>query len=373
MSSIKRELGGSYQYAPLSGFDTSCMADQNVLLMIIDGLGYEYLKKHGKGSFLYENLRAKMTSVFPATTAAALTTLATGVAPQQHAITGWFMYLKEIGMVTTILPFTSRAGGFKLDKRNIKFNDIFSEKTLFEDTEVSSICILHKAYSYSECSQATHRGAEIRSFATLKGFFKKIRKALRFKGNRKFVYAYWDGFDAICHKQGTESKAAEDHFHKLDKGIAALFDFLKNKNTTVIVTADHGLIDVRESDKVVDLANHLEFVETLAMPLSGEPRAVYCFVRPHKVDKFIGYVETVFKGCCDMYRSEDLINENWFGLFNPSPRLWERIGDYILVMKDNYIMKDHVLGENRHPLIGNHGGLSQEELFVPLIVVENRG
>jgi hypothetical protein len=70
-----------------------------------------------------------------------------------------------------------------------------------------------------------------------------------------------------------------------------------------------------------------------------------------------------------LYKSEDLIKENYFGLYEPNPKLRDRVGDYTLIMKDNYIMKDLVLGEDRRIFIGNHGGLSDEELYVPLIVI----
>ena len=105
------------------------------------------------------------------------------------------------------------------------------------------------------------------------------------------------------------------------------------------------------------------------MPLSGEPRAVYCYVRPQKIEQFENYVKTKFKKACKMHKSEDLVKNNYFGLFEPNKKLKERIGDYVLIMKDDYIMKDLVLGEKQNIFIGNHGGTSKEEMYVPLIVV----
>jgi hypothetical protein len=70
-----------------------------------------------------------------------------------------------------------------------------------------------------------------------------------------------------------------------------------------------------------------------------------------------------------MFRSEDLIANNYFGLFEPNPRLFERVGDYVLVMKENYVLRDSLLGESRPAHIGYHGGVSQEEMFVPLVVI----
>ena len=369
MSSIKKVLGGKSKYKPLENFNFSNISEKNIVLIVVDGLGYDYLKKYGKDSFLYKNLKGKMTSVFPATTASALTTFSTGLAPQQHALTGWFMYLKEIGVVSVILPFTSRAGDLKLWKGKIRYKDIYNERSFFEDLKAISISIKHKAYIDSEYSRLVDKGAKKLSFSNLNGFFRQINKALHLTKNRKFILAYWAELDSLCHKKGVDSKEAKKHFDELDKKIKSLSQSLKNKNTAIIISADHGLIDTKEKDKIIELKNHPRFVETLAIPLSGEPRVVYCYVKPRRVRQFENYVKTEFKNFCDMYKSDDLIKNNYFGLFEPNEKLKERIGDYVLIMKKNYIMKDLVLGEKRNIFIGNHGGVSHEEMFVPLIVI----
>jgi len=173
----------------------------------------------------------------------------------------------------------------------------------------------------------------------------------------------------LCHEKGTDSREAKKHFNKLDKKMEFLCKSLKDKKTAIIISADHGLIDTKEKDRIIELKNYPEFLETLALPLSGEPRVAYCYVRPHKIKQFKNYVNTNFKKYCELHKSEDLIKDNCFGLFAPNKKLKDRVGDYVLIMKENYIMKDLVLGEEQQIFIGNHGGVSKEEMFVPLIVV----
>jgi len=370
MSSIKRALGGKSKYNPLEFFDFSNISKKNIVLIIIDGLGYNYLTKYGKDSFLYKNLKGKMTSVFPATTASAMTTFSTGLAPQQHALTGWFMYLKEIGAVSVILPFTSRAGDLKLWKGKIKYKDIYNEKSFFEDLKIASTSIKYKAYIDSEYSHLVDKGAKKLSFSNLNGFFRQINKAINTTNNKKYVLAYWAKLNSLCHEKGTDSQEAKKHLNELDKKIKSLAESLKDKNTAIIISADHGLIDTKEKNKIIELKNHPRFAETLVMPLSGEPRVAYCYVKPQKVKEFENYVKTEFKNVCELYKSGDLIANDYFGLYEPNEKLKDRIGDYILIMKENYIMKDLVLGEDQNIFIGNHGGVSEEEMFVPLIVIE---
>lgn len=369
MSSVKSSFGGKSLYEPLRNFDISRLSGKDIVLIIADGLGYEYIMKYGKGSFLYKNLKGKMTSVLPATTASAVTSFMTGVAPQQHALTGWFVYLKEIGTVSVVLPFSTRAGDFSLEKK-IKYRDIFSQESFFENLKADSFSLKYKGYSDSAYSCLASKGAKRLPFSNLTDFFRQIKSTITKGKKRKFMLAYWAKFDSICHRKGTDSKEALEHFHQLDKKIETLAKSLKKNNATLIITADHGLINTKEKSKIIELKNHPELADTLSMPLSGEPRFVYCYVKPSKVKQFESYVKTKLANTCEMHKSEDLIRKNYFGLFEPNKKLKDRVGDYILIMKENYIMKDLVLGEDQNIFVGNHGGVSKEEMFVPLIVVE---
>ena len=67
--------------------------------------------------------------------------------------------------------------------------------------------------------------------------------------------------------------------------------------------------------------------------------------------------------------SSDLINAGWFGPPPYHPRLAARVGDYTLVMKDDWTIKDQLPGEKQHRMLGVHGGVSGDEMVVPLIAV----
>ena len=368
MSSIKKAFGGKSLYPPLKEFNVEKISDKNIVLLIVDGLGYEYLKNYGKGSFLYANLKGEITSVLPATTASAVTSFMTGVAPQQHALTGWFMYLKEIGAVSVILPFTTRVGDFSLD-RKVKYKDIYSQKSFFEGLKANSFSLKHKNYSDSAYSLLASKGSKRLSFSSLSDFFRQIENTMKKGKKRKFMLAYWAKLDSICHRKGTDSEESLKHFLQLNKKIENLAKSLKDSNTIIIVTADHGLVDTKEGNKIIKLENHPELAETLSMPLSGEPRVVYCYVKPQKIKQFENYVKTKLANVCEMHKSGEMIQENYFGLYEPNEKLKDRIGDYVLIMKDNFIMKDLVLGGDQNIFIGNHGGVSREEMIVPLIVI----
>jgi hypothetical protein len=70
----------------------------------------------------------------------------------------------------------------------------------------------------------------------------------------------------------------------------------------------------------------------------------------------------------DVVESRQLVDEGWFGPGTPHPRFAERIGDVALVMRGRYTVKDWTPGEARHLHIGNHGGTSEDEMLIPLIM-----
>jgi len=340
----------------------------NIVLLVIDGLGYEYLLKNGNESTLKKHLRSKLTSVFPSTTASAMTSFFTGLTPQEHGLTGWFTYLKEMGVVSTILPFTTRYGESKAEAC-VEPKKIFTFKSVFERINVNSYIISHRDYVHSEFNKIACDGAKRKGYSTLNGYFSQIVRTIKSSKKKKFICAYWGKFDSICHREGVGSKKALSHFQELDKKFAKFIVSLKGTGSLVIVTSDHGQIESKKSE-MINLKDHPQLQECLTLPLCGEPRTAYCYVRPSKIKIFENYVRKNMGNYCAIYKSDDLIKKKYFGLHQSHPRLFERVGDYTLIMKDNYIIRDFILGEKEHFHIGNHGGTSKEEMLIPLIVVK---
>ena len=370
MSSIAHGLGGESAYAPLPALPPDeVAASKNVVLLVLDGLGYEYLLKNGQNTVLTDHLRGSMTSVFPSTTAAAITTFATGLAPQQHAITGWFMHLKELGAVAAILPFRSRYGGPVFSQAGVKPELIFHLKPLSTTLAVASYAVMPKVLVKSDYNQATAGSTRLVPYRNWRDLRQIITKIIHSDSQRKYIYAYWPEFDALSHRHGNASQPVANHFGQLARQLSLFFKMLEQTDTTFIITADHGFVDAGESHTIY-LKDHPALLETLTLPLCGEGRVAYCYVRPAKAAQFEAYVSEQLADKCDLWRSEEAIARNYFGLFDPNPRLFDRVGDFILVMKENYVLKDSVLAEVRHKHIGHHGGVSEEEMMVPLIVVK---
>ena len=71
----------------------------------------------------------------------------------------------------------------------------------------------------------------------------------------------------------------------------------------------------------------------------------------------------------ELWPSEALLEQQLFGPGPAHPALAERVGDYVMVMKENYVIEDRLAGEQPFRHVGVHGGLSPAELRVPLVFV----
>ncbi len=396
MSSIGEHLGISNPYAPSSILPQNSLSPgENIVLLVIDGMGYEYLNSHGKGSTFLKHLQGRMTSVFPTTTAAAMTSFYSGVAPLNHGIPAWHTYLREFGAVSTILPMTVRGNRSSLLHSDLQAKDIFQFESFTRNLKGSSYSVFPKPIYRSPFSSYAVEGTKELSYSPKNPakFFRRIRKLLRTLPSApsvpsassvsttsstssrasptspNYIMGYWSGFDSVAHTHGIESEDTFQHFQQIDHAFGEFVDHVRDRypNLKIIVTADHGLMDSTE-DQVIWLRDHPDLKKTMTLPFSGEARVPFFYVRAHEKSAFENYMERHFGDQGELYSILDLKKQKLFGLGEAHPQFWDRIGDYILMMKDNYIFKDQLLGEKKEFLIGNHGGLSQEELYVPLIV-----
>ena len=370
MSSLGQALGCQVNDYPIMTTlppDDICES-RNLILLVIDGLGYEYLLNYGHGSILHQHLRSRMTSVFPSTTATAITTFMTGQAPQQHGLSGWHTYLKELGCVTAVLPFRPRVASSGFNSNIIDVHRLYGHTPLFDLIDRPSYVVAPEWIIHSEYNIAHSGSALLHGYNTLEQCFKNIENVVKSSQRDKYIYAYWPDFDRYSHESGCNSLQVNKHFAELDQAFGKLLNDLEGTDSTILVTADHGFIDT-EPAKIIQLSDHPIMQESLVLPLCGEPRAAYCYVHPHKQQQFADYVSHELAEYVDLKSSHALVTEGYFGGGPVHPGLYDRIGHYGLIMRENYVLKDRLAGEPPFVHIGVHGGISSQEMYVPLIVV----
>lgn len=364
MASIARACGGKTSHATLGILGPEELRDaRNVVLFIIDGLGDHYLRSRGAGGELLRHRRAAITSVFPSTTATAITTTYTGATPLEHGLTGWYSYFGEAGCVGAPLPFLIRGEQRSLRARGVTPAMLFSAPPLFDRLDVACHVVSPSDIVESQYNQRYCAGARRWPYVTPEELVAQIGRAAKSGPERKFIYAYWPHYDRISHHHGSESERAFLELQKIDAAFGETLRALAGTDCVVVATADHGFVDVAPEESLelpASLAARLRF------PLCGERRVAYCHV--HEPQAFMREAQDWLGERADVRPSRALVEEGWFGPGTPHARFGERVGDVALVMRDRYTIKDWIPGEARFMHIGNHGGTSDEEMTIPLVV-----
>lgn len=369
MSSIALACGcHDLAYPPLRDLELSERA-RNIVLLVIDGMGYNLLRSVRPSGVLREQLRGRITSVFPSTTASAITTFLTGLAPQQHGLTGWNVHLRELGEVMAVLPFRPRDPAARLADPVAAAARIFDQPALFSRLSVESHVVvpahvISSQYNLRHCS-ATKSVA----YTALAGLIQRIVGIVRGGDRRKYIYAYYPDLDRLAHDYGPSHSRVHAHLVRIGDSLNRLVNELQGTRTTLIVSADHGFVDTDPGLRI-DTNNHHELSSNLVRPLCGESRVAYCYVAAERQRRFTSYVTSELRTQTLLSTSESLYRQGYFGLGNAHPELTKRIGDFILIMKDRYTIKDWLPNEKRYVHRGVHGGISEDELYVPCIVTQ---
>ena len=359
VASLVEARGGAPRHAPLASLPPAALrAATNLVFLIVDGLGDNYLR--ASGGAIARHRRAPMSAVFPSTTASAITTSFTGATPLEHGLTGWFTYFPEAACVGAPLPFQRRGEKAPL---GVAPGRIFAEPSLFDTLATRAIVvswrtIIDSTYNAFHCGRAARL-----AYDDLPGLVAQTVAAVKSGPERKLVYAYWPEFDQHSHRYGVASAEVRAHFDALNAAFGELLARLAGTDTILVLTADHGFVDSPAEDSV-ELPPELSAL--LRFPLCGERRVAFCHVHDQKL--FSRKAREYFGDRADIRASRDLQEEGWFGPGRAHPRFAQRIGDVAIVMRGRGTVKDWVPGESRHLHIGNHGGTSEDEMRIPLVV-----
>lgn len=235
---------------------------ENIILLLCDGLGYNQWKKQGDRGFIGRfsrrgNVRP-ITTVFPSTTAAAITSVSTGMTPQEHGLPEWFVYMDELGEVIVTLPFT-RVGDQGRDTLAGELDPrmLFDGPTVFQRlsgegvrcTSFSSRYLANSAYS-----RISRTGSDVVPYTSSSDFTVSLRRLVERSRGRNLFYAYWSNVDTLEHVYGPDTDEAEVETslisHAFEEGFLSKIDQGAAKKTLMLVVADHGQLQVNPEETV---------------------------------------------------------------------------------------------------------------------------
>lgn len=359
-----------------------------VILLLIDGFGFNSWLKYSKDYeffhlFNRKGLVSPLTSMFPSTTASALTTISSGLTTQEHALHEWTVYFKEIDKTINTLPFTNiyEEGRDKLLKQGANPQILFKGKTAYQTLEKSGIKTFtfnNKVYNKSAYSKLVHKGSTTIPFRTISDLMVSLRKKLTEEKGPAYFYIYWDSLDSIAHHYGPNSAEYRNELNNISGAFTKeLLGKIKNsavKQTVFILTADHGEVKVFP-EKTIFLNKYRSLKDNFqkgknGKPIlpTGAPRDLFLHIKPEKLEKTFKFLSQELRGKAKILKINQAMKMGLFGVGKPRKEFLDRIGNLlILPYKNNTICYKYPKIEP-HKFLGHHGGLSEEEMLIPFAI-----
>ena len=180
--------------------------------------------------------------------------------------------------------------------------------------------------------------------------------------------AYWKHPDGVMHKTGCYSAQTKETIKDLDSKIAGLA--AKFENTLLVITADHGLIDI---EKNVNLNEIKELDDCLRLLPGIEPRTVAFYIKPEKKADFEQIFKQYFGTEYILLTADEYIRQGYMGEGDEHPKLREFLGDYIAIAIGTTILQYQTPDGLEPPAFAaHHAGLTEKEMQVPLIIFANK-
>ncbi len=353
---------------------------RRIVLVILDALGLRMLQRMwaaGEGKALLDLAGAgrlvPLTSVFPSTTDAALVSISTGYPPATHGWLAYTMYLRELGLAANAIllsPVWSRKTdellNWGLDPSTLLPVPSLAER--LTSRGVLTGALFYAGFHDTGFSAMLYRGfAERRRHILASDLWVHLRNLLaETRGRQAFITAYWSGIDTIAHAFGPGSDYLAAEFdavsHLLSRQLLDSLSSQDREGTLLLVTADHGQIRI-PPEQVLTADQDAELSQHLMVPITGESRAAFIYPRLGRVDPIRDYLTTSFPGWFVVRESAEILDSGLMGL-PVADETYARAGELVVLPRGARALEARL---PPMPSVGRHGGLSQEEMLVPLI------
>jgi hypothetical protein len=387
-ATIERLLGGEPVEGGLPSAALGALGGpaQRVVLVLLDGFGWSFFARHADHPLLrrmlVEGSVAKLTTQFPSTTAAHITTLHTGRPVAEHGVYEWNILDPGLNAIVTPMLFSYAGDGARdtLRRAGVAPPALYpTDRTLYRrlaDRGVASLAFQPSSFAPSTYDGVLLDGAALHPYDAPEDGLAALGRALRTQPGPTYAYVYIDSLDAIGHQHGPSSPAfaseAERCLDAIDAAIGAL-----PSPTLVLLAADHGQIDVDPALTLYvnelwpDLDRHLRRgADGRLLAPAGSARDLFLHTIPGAREVVVGGLRALLGDRAEVRATDELVAE---GLFGPcvGPRLAERIGDVCVLPGPGETVWWRQPRRFEMRFRGHHGGLTPEEAetFIGALIV----
>jgi hypothetical protein len=355
---------GARDFPDVIGFEPAARA----VLLLVDGLGSLPLHQHER---LAPTLAAAaaaepLTTGFPSTTVASLSSIGTGRPPGEHGMVGFTMALPGCGRAVNMLRWmTTGDDGVDVSAEQPPLQ-VQPLPTAFELAELQGVhvtTVSGKAYEGTPFTVAALRGGRYVGATSMAEVTARVEQVLLEQGP-SFVYAYTPELDMAGHLHGIDSDEWRDRLVAVEKLVTDIASSLP-PDTVMVVTGDHGMIDVPEEGRI-DIADNPALMNGVRF-LGGEARIRHVYVEDGAAADVGATWFHVLGERASVLTRDAAIDA---GLFGGSIRdaVRSRIGDVVCIAADRYGVTDRAGEPFTAGFTGHHGALSDAERLVPLTI-----
>ncbi|MGC9398940.1 MAG: alkaline phosphatase family protein [Anaerolineae bacterium] len=371
---------------PLRGDLLDDLADgvRHVVLVLIDGLGWEQLQRMlmRDDTLVFHRLAERgrllpLTSLFPSTTNSVLATLRTGVPPVRHGLLAYELYLREWHMAVECITFSPlvEPGSERLKSWGLEPESFLPVPSLAQMLSVQGVLtyqIIAQHLADGTLSQMYFRGMrEVYTHFHASDLWYTVREVLRRHRRDRFLLSvYWSAVDTLAHHHGPRHGTALNEVRTLsylmERSFLDALEPMDREGTLLLMLADHGQITT-PAERGIVLEDHPALAEMLRLPTLGESRAPFFYPRAGYLDDVRAYLSDHFAEQMLCLAQEEVLESGLLGPGEPYAEVQHRLGDLVGLMKGNAAFardEDHL-----KRLSGRHGGLGAAEMLVPLLAV----
>ena len=326
---------------------------ERIVLLVIDGLGYEQLQRHAHiAPNLMSLVGGSITTIAPSTTASALTSLVTGASPAEHGIVGYRMDMGD--SIMNSLRWWS-------DTRDLrKVHPPATVQPIPPFVGMTIPVVSRAELEGSAFTEAHLRGSRPCGWRAASSIVAQCANLI--SSGEKFVYAYYDGIDKIAHERGFGAYY-DSEIAATDWLVGSLLNTVPS-GTTLAITADHGQVQV--DDNVVHLSND---IKASLHHQSGEGRFRWLHAKRGQESDLLQIATDSYSDIAWVASRDQVIEEAWLGPARGgriADQVKRRLGDVALVPFTATTFDDP-LDSGPFSLVCRHGSLTADEMFVPFL------
>lgn len=362
----------------------------NVVLFVLDGLGFNQFLHYYKDLKFLTNLAEKsevfpLTSVFPSQTTNALSTLNTGLTPQEHGLFEYYIYLKEIDMIVNTLRFEPIGSNYRneLVENGFKPATLFKGKTIHNKLKKSGVKTythIFTSYAYSPCSKLLFEGSKIIPSIKSSDLIVNLRKNLEKTNGPTYFFVHLSNLDTIAHQYGPHSYEYYVELSTISSLIQKeLVEKIKQKTakeTLFLVTADHGGVNINPKKTTYlncfpDVIENLQYGKRGKQILpTGSARDVFLHIVEKKLTETKDLLNQKIGSKAKVIETKDAIKDGIFGFGEVGKEFLERAGNLLILPYRNETVWFEHFKNRKINLLGHHGGLNEGEMLVPFTITK---